>query len=112
MIDYKEQRKSMMVLGNTVMKLGKTRELSAAKTSLDLAMMWTGNYMKFTKLGDDPYKNNGERETVEDIEPMFDFTEDSMDKYYPAKEKHIFSDRVAPARFNKSKNNRKVEIEL
>tara|TARA_R110000796_G_scaffold231853_8_gene349961 strand:+ start:12048 stop:12503 length:456 start_codon:yes stop_codon:yes gene_type:complete len=72
---FKELRKRIMVFANSVDELDQSRELALAKTSLQKAMMWSGNYLKFTDSGDNPYANNGSRETVADIEPMFDKTE-------------------------------------
>jgi len=65
----------MIVLQNTVDTLEGSREMSLVKTSLQKAMMWSGNFLKFSKIGDNPYaKNDGKRETVKDIEPLFDDT--------------------------------------
>ena len=78
MIDFKELRQKMIVLKNTVQKVGiESRNMSLVKTNLQLAMMWSGNYLKFSRLGDNPYKGSGEvRKNKEDIEPFFDGTED------------------------------------
>lgn len=80
-MNFRELRRGMIVLVNTVDKLRRSRELSSANTSAQKAMMWTGTYMKFAKLGDNPYaKHDGNRETVKDIEPMFDATADTLSK--------------------------------
>lgn len=80
-MNFRELRRGMIVLVNTIEKLGKSRELSSVKTSAQKAMMWTGTYMKFAKLGDNPYaKHDGNRETIEHIEPMFDATNDTLTK--------------------------------
>ena len=80
-MNFRELRRGMIVLVNTLDKMRKSRELAATKTSAQKAMMWTGTYMKFAKLGDNPYaKHDGNRETVKDIEPMFDATNDSFSK--------------------------------
>lgn len=80
-MNFRELRRGMMVLSNTIDKLRRSRELSLVKTSSQTAMMWTGTYMKFAKLGDNPYaKHDGNRETVEHIEPMFDATSDTLSK--------------------------------
>ena len=88
-MNFRDLRRGMIVLGNTIKVLEKkyypegrgSRELSTTKTSAQKAMMWTGTYMKFAKLGDNPYaKHDGNRETVADIEPMFDTTNDTFTK--------------------------------
>lgn len=80
-MNFKELRRGMIVLDNTVSKLPSSRELSASKTSIQKAMMWTGTYMKFANLGDNPYaKHDGNRMTVKDIEPMFDATAETLPK--------------------------------
>ena len=78
-MNFRELRRGMIVLANTIYKLPSSRELSAARTSVQKAMMWTGTYMKFANLGDNPYaKHDGNRETVKDIEPMFDATSETL----------------------------------
>ena len=80
-MNFRELRRGMIVIANTLDKMRRSRELSATKTSAQKAMMWTGTYMKFAKLGDNPYaKHDGNRETVKDIEPMFDDTNDTLTK--------------------------------
>ena len=80
-MNFKELRRGMIVLANTVYKLPSSRELSASRTSLQKAMMWIGTYMKFAELGDNPYaKHDGNRETVKDIDPMFDATAETFSK--------------------------------
>ena len=80
-MNFKELRRGMIVLVNTLDKMRRSRELSATKTSAQKAMMWTGTFMKFAKLGDNPYaKHDGNRETLEHIEPMFDATTDTLSK--------------------------------
>jgi hypothetical protein len=80
-MNFKETRRNLMVLANTVDTLEKSRELSLVKTALQTAMMWSGTYLKFTNTGDNPYaKSDGNRTSVEDIEPMFDATAGTLDK--------------------------------
>lgn len=68
-------RHDMIVLQNTVNTLEGSREMSLVKTSLQKAMIWSGTFLKFSKLGDNPYaKNDGKRKTVKDIQPLFDDT--------------------------------------
>ena len=82
-MNFKELRKDMIVLSNTVPLLKPSRPLSLVLTHLQTAMMWTGTYMKFAKLGDNPYaKHDGNRKTIADIEPMFDNTEKTLDKEF------------------------------
>ena len=74
-MNIQKLRNDMIVLQNTVDTLEGSRELSLVKTSLQKAMMWSGTFLKFSKLGENPYaKNDGKRETVKDIQPMFDDT--------------------------------------
>lgn len=78
-MNLKELRRGMIVLANTIYKLPSSRELSASRTSVQKAMMWTGTYMKFSGMGENPYKaQDGKRETVKDIEPMFDATSETL----------------------------------
>lgn len=89
-MNYRELRRGMIVLVNTIDKLqnnlqketGRTsRELSLVRTNLQTTMMWTGTFMKFAKLGDNPYaKHDGNRTEVKDIEPMFDATEETFNQ--------------------------------
>lgn len=80
-MNFRELRRGMIVLTNTLEKMRRSRELSSVKTSAQKTMMWTGTYMKFAKLGDNPYaKHDGNRNTVADIEPMFDDTNDTLSK--------------------------------
>lgn len=80
-MNFRELRRGMIVLSNTIKKLEGSRELSLSNTNVQTAMMWTGTYMKFSKLGDNPYaKHDGNRKTVADIEPMFDATNDTFTK--------------------------------
>ena len=51
-MNFKELRRGLIVLANTVYKLPSSRELSASRTSMQKAMMWIGTYMKFAELGD------------------------------------------------------------
>lgn len=82
-MNFRELRKNLMIIGNTIDILKPSRELSLVKTNVQQAMMWTGTYMKFTKLGDNPYaKHDGNRKTVADIEPMFDATSTTIDKEF------------------------------
>lgn len=78
MIDFRELRRKMIVLQNTVKKLNiQSRNMSLVLTNLELAMMWSGQYLKYSGLGDNPYaKLDGKRKNVLDIEPMFDNTQD------------------------------------
>lgn len=74
-MNYREIRQKMIVFVNTIETMQPSRELSATKTSLQLTQMWLGTYMKFAKLGDNPYaKHDGNRKSVKDIEPLFDDT--------------------------------------
>lgn len=53
----------------------RSRELSSVNTSVQKAMMWSGTYLKFSGTGENPYaKQDGHRETLKHIEPMFDAT--------------------------------------
>ena len=75
MINFIELRRGMMVIANTIDKLPRSRELSTTKTAAQKAMMWCGTYVLHAKLGDNPYaKHDGNRETIDDIAPMFDAT--------------------------------------
>ena len=79
-MNFQELRRGLMIMGNSIDKLPGSRQLSLAKTNCEQAMMWVGTTMKFAKLGDNPYgKHDGNRNTVEDIEPMFDATSDTID---------------------------------
>lgn len=82
-MNFKETRRGFMVLVNTLDKLAETgntsRELALSKTAMQKAMMFTGTTMKFAKLGDNPYAaNDGKRTSVEDIEPLFDATDNVL----------------------------------
>lgn len=87
-MNIRKLRQDLMIVTNTIDELqtmysseyGRgSRELSLSKTSSQLAMMWTGNFLKFSKLGDNPYaKSDGLRKTVEDIEPLFDSTDKTL----------------------------------
>lgn len=88
-----ELRRGMMVVNNSVDKLIQkmqkedgikgSRELSLSKTSAQTAMMWSGNFLKYSGLGENPYaENDGNRKTVEDIKPLFDATEDTISQDY------------------------------
>ncbi len=80
-MNFQDLRRGMIVLQNTLGKMRRSRELSSVNTSAQKTMMWTGTYMKFAQLGDNPYaKHDGNRETVKDIEPMFDNTNDTLSK--------------------------------
>jgi len=72
---FKELRSTVMVYANTLKNLPSSRELSITQTSLQNAMMWCGQMLKYNGQGDNPYANNGNRKTVADIEPMYDKTE-------------------------------------
>lgn len=88
-MEIRKLRQDLMIVTNTInllqdnyaIEYGKgSRELSLSKTSSQLAMMWTGNFLKFSKLGDNPYaKNDGSRKTVDDIQPLFDETDRTLD---------------------------------
>ena len=66
-------RLEMIVLVNTVNTLTPSRELSLVKTHLQTAQMWVGEYLKVSGEGENPYaKLDGKRETIKDIEPLFD----------------------------------------
>ena len=68
-------RLEMIVLVNTVNTLTPSRELSLVKTHLQTAQMWAGEYLKVSGEGENPYaKMDGKRETIKDIEPLFDAT--------------------------------------
>lgn len=78
-MNLQELRRGLMIIGNSVDKLTPGRYTALVRTSSQKAMMWTGTMMKFTKQGDNPYaKHDGNRKTVEDIEPMFDATSDTL----------------------------------
>ena len=78
---FRELRRGTIVLANTIKKLAPSRELAQSINGTQRAMMWTGTYMKFAELGDNPYaKHDGNRKTVADIEPMFDATNDTFTK--------------------------------
>lgn len=78
-MNFRDLRRSMIVLVNTVNVIESSRETALAKTAMQKAMMWTGTYMKFSGLGENPYeKNDGTRKTVADIQPMFDFTLETL----------------------------------
>ena len=80
-MNFRDLRRGMIVLTNTMDKLKKSRELSSAKTSAQKTMMWTGTFMKFANLGINPYaKNDGIRETISHIEPLFDATSETFNK--------------------------------
>lgn len=82
-MNFKETRRNLMVLSNTVAKLKKSRELTIARTSLQNAMMWSGTFLKESGQGDNPYaKLDGKRTSVEDIEPMFEATSNTIDKEF------------------------------
>lgn len=71
-----------MVFANSIDKLDSSRELSLAKTATQTAMMWSGTMLKHYNNGETPYKNDGNRETVADIEPMFEATTDTIHQDY------------------------------
>lgn len=74
-MNFKSLRQECMIVANTIAKLDSSRQVSLAFTNMQEAMMFTGNFMKYAKLGDNPYaKSDGNRKTKEDIEPMFDIT--------------------------------------
>lgn len=75
-MDFRKLRQELIVFQNTIKLLRPSRQLSLSNTNLETAMMWCGTYMKFAKLGDNPYaKHDGNRKSVKDIEPMFDATD-------------------------------------
>lgn len=88
-MNIRDLRRGIMVMVNSTDKLqnltqkneGKTsRELSLVKTKMQEAMMWSGNFLKYAKLGDNPYaENDGKRKTVADIKPLFDATSETID---------------------------------
>lgn len=79
-MNFKELRKGMIVLANTIKILPPSRELSLAFTSAEKTMMWSGTYLKYSKSGENPYaKQDGTRKTEKDIEPMFDDTTETFD---------------------------------
>jgi hypothetical protein len=78
-MDFKNLRKELMIVVNTMNKLEGSREISLAKTKAQEAMMWCGNYLKYSGEGQNPYaENDGKRKTVKDIKPMFDATESTL----------------------------------
>lgn len=78
-MDYKELRKEMMIVVNSLRKLPPSRELSLAITNAQEAQMFAGEFLKVSGLGDNPYaKHDGNRQTVEDIEPLFDATDTTL----------------------------------
>lgn len=82
-MNLKEVRRGMMVLVNTIDKLAEqgdtSRELNLSRTSAQRAMMWCGTLLKESGIGDNPYAGkDGQRTTVEDIEPMFDATSETL----------------------------------
>lgn len=78
-MNFKNLRKELMIVVNTVDKLQGSRELSLVKTQAQRAMMWCGNYLKYSGEGANPYAgNDGKRKSKEDIKPMFDATESTL----------------------------------
>ena len=78
-MNYQELRKEMMIVVNSLRKLQSTRELSLAITNAQEAQMFAGEFLKVSGLGDNPYaKHDGKRQTVEDIEPLFDATDTTL----------------------------------
>lgn len=78
-MNFKNLRKELMIVVNTVDKLQGSRELSLVKTQSQRAMMWCGNYLKYSGEGANPYAgNDGKRKNKEDIKPMFDATESTL----------------------------------
>ena len=65
-----------------------TIEILNAYDSLRLAKAWAGNVLR--ELGDDsPYKSDGKRETIEDIEPVADKSKEDVDWVYSVDTPHI-----------------------
>lgn len=78
-MDYTQLRKEMMVVVNSLRKLPSSRELSLAITNAQEAQMFAGEFLKVSGLGDNPYaKHDGKRQTIEDIEPLFDATDTTL----------------------------------
>lgn len=82
-MDFRELRKKMIVLVNTLDKLAEegntSRELALSKTSIQKAMMWSGTFLKHSGKGENPYAgNDGNRKSVKDIQPFFDNTTDTL----------------------------------
>ena len=78
---YKQIRKEMMILVNTIKTIQGSRETSLVVTKLQEAQMWAGEYLKASGEGENPYaKKDGKRKTIEDIEPLFDATSDTLAK--------------------------------
>jgi hypothetical protein len=78
-MNFKELRRGMIVVANTFDRLNPGREMSYAKASVQKAMMWSGTFLSHSGLGDNPYVElEGKRKNIEDIEPMFDSTEDTF----------------------------------
>lgn len=77
-MDFKQLRKDMIIVVNTINNLQGSRELSLAKTKSQEAMMWTGTLLKYISNSPTPYANNGKRKTIADIEPMFDNTSETF----------------------------------
>lgn len=74
--NLRELRQNIMITVNSVETLQSSRQISLVRTNLQEAMMFTGNFMKYAKLGDNPYaKSDGNRKDVKDIQPLFDATE-------------------------------------
>lgn len=73
--EIKNIRKSIDGISKLVLEIKCSKELDKSYDSLILAKAWLGKVL--AQLGSEtPYKNDGNRKTVEDIEP----TADTMDK--------------------------------
>lgn len=75
-MDIKKLRTDLIKLSNSIVT--ESRELSLAKTNCQSAFMWCGQHIKFSEGTESPYKNNGKRTSIKDIEPMFEGTEDTL----------------------------------
>lgn len=77
-MNFKELRNRIQVLKNTIPNLPSSRPVVLANTSVQTAMMWSGNILKALSGGETPYANDGKRTKVTDIEPMFEKTDNSF----------------------------------
>lgn len=69
----------LTIMSNTF-EIGGTREMEESKTSLLLAKAWLGKLLEELKV-ESPYKNDGNRKTIEDIEPTADKSNGSRDLF-------------------------------
>lgn len=80
-MNFRELRRGMLVLANTLDKMRQSRELSIAKTAVQNSGMWAGTCLSAGKLGENPYsENDGKRIDETDIKDLFDKTSQSLSK--------------------------------